>query len=51
VGRDVELAQISAARADPVWPAVVVSAAAGVGKSRLAREACASAEDDGMPAL
>jgi len=51
VGRDAELAQISAARADPACPAVVVSAAAGVGKSRLAREACASAEVAGVPTL
>jgi len=51
VGRDAELAQISAARADPMCSAVVVSAAAGVGKSRLAREACASAEVDGTPTL
>ena len=51
MGRDAELAQISAARVDPACPAVVVSAAAGVGKSRLAREACASAEVAGTPTL
>ncbi|MFZ0974961.1 MAG: helix-turn-helix transcriptional regulator [Solirubrobacteraceae bacterium] len=51
MGRDAELAKISAARADPACPAVVVSAAAGVGKSRLAREACASAEVAGTPTL
>jgi DNA-binding CsgD family transcriptional regulator len=49
VGRDAELAEISAARADLSCPAVVLSAAAGIGKSRLAREACASAEDAGAP--
>ncbi|HUA50496.1 MAG TPA: LuxR C-terminal-related transcriptional regulator [Solirubrobacteraceae bacterium] len=51
VGRDAELAEILAARADPACPAVVLSAAAGLGKSRLAREACASAEVDGTPTL
>jgi DNA-binding NarL/FixJ family response regulator len=47
VGRDGELAEIAAARADPECPAVLISAPAGVGKSRLAREAFAAAEADG----
>lgn len=51
VGRNTELAQIAAARADEWCPAVVISAAAGVGKSRLAREACMAAEVDGPPSL
>jgi DNA-binding NarL/FixJ family response regulator len=51
VGRNAELAQIAAARADERCPAVVISAAAGVGKSRLAREACIAAEVDGPPSL
>jgi len=51
VGRDAELAEILAAQTDPECPAVVVSAAAGLGKSRLAREACAAAELHGTPAL
>jgi len=38
VGRDEELEQIAEAYADRGRPAVVISAAAGVGKSRLARE-------------
>lgn len=51
MGRDAELAQISAARADPACPAVVLIAAAGVGKSRLAREACVAAEEAGTATL
>jgi DNA-binding CsgD family transcriptional regulator len=51
VGRDTELAQISSARSDRSCPGVVVSASAGMGKSRLAREACAEARAVGMPTL
>ena len=47
VGRDAELADIAYARGDAGCRGIVVSAAAGVGKSRLAREANASAERDG----
>ncbi len=47
VGRDAELADIAYARSDSQCRGIVVSAAAGVGKSRLAREAQASAERDG----
>ena len=51
VGPETELAQIAAARADERCPAVVISAPAGVGKSRLAREACIAAEVKGPPSL
>jgi DNA-binding NarL/FixJ family response regulator len=51
VGRDPELAMISSARSDRSCCGVVVSASAGVGKSRLAREACAEAQAIGMPTL
>jgi hypothetical protein len=51
VGRDGELAEIAAARADPECPAVLISAPAGVGKSRLAREAFAAAEADGARSM
>lgn len=51
VGRDAELEQIAAARADQTCPAVVIAAAAGVGKSRLAREVYATAQADREPAL
>jgi hypothetical protein len=51
VGRSTELAQIAAAQAGERCPAVVISAAAGVGKSRLAREACIAAEVNGPPSL
>ena len=51
VGRDLELAAISLARSDRSCCGVVVSASAGVGKSRLAREACAEAQAIGMPTL
>ncbi|HXD63892.1 MAG TPA: LuxR C-terminal-related transcriptional regulator [Solirubrobacteraceae bacterium] len=47
VGRDRELAEIAAARADDGCHGVVVVAQAGVGKSRLAREAQATAEREG----
>ncbi len=47
MGRDQELEAIAAARADPGCHGVVVVAGAGVGKSRLAREAQAVAERDG----
>jgi DNA-binding CsgD family transcriptional regulator len=45
IGRDGELAAIARARGDR--PGVVVSAPAGVGKSRLAREALEAAAGDG----
>jgi DNA-binding NarL/FixJ family response regulator len=51
VGRDRDLEQIASARVDPGCPAVVITAAAGVGKSRLAREACAAAGADGSLTL
>src|SRR5919204_3630451 len=47
VGREAELAEIAAARADAGCRGVVMVAEAGAGKSRLAREACAAAEQDG----
>jgi DNA-binding NarL/FixJ family response regulator len=47
VGRDVELGTIARARADAACAGVVVSAGAGIGKSRLAREAYAEAEREG----
>ena len=47
VGRDRELAEIAAARADGGCHGVVVVADAGVGKSRLAREAQATAQREG----
>jgi len=47
IGRDEELERIAAIRADGASPAVVVLAPAGVGKSRLAREAVAAAADAG----
>ncbi len=47
VGRDRELAEIAAARADDGCHGVVVVAQAGVGKSRLIREAQATAEREG----
>ncbi len=51
VGRDTELAQISSARSDRSSCGVVISASAGIGKSRLAREACAEARAVGVPTL
>jgi DNA-binding NarL/FixJ family response regulator len=47
VGRDAELERIALARVDADCRGVVVSAGAGVGKSRLAREAHAAAEREG----
>ncbi|HTU84187.1 MAG TPA: LuxR C-terminal-related transcriptional regulator [Solirubrobacteraceae bacterium] len=47
IGRDAELEQIATARASAACPAVAVIAPAGVGKSRLAREAVAAAADAG----
>jgi DNA-binding CsgD family transcriptional regulator len=47
VGRDAELAGIARARSDRSCRGVVLSATAGTGKSRLAREACAAARHDG----
>src|ERR1700733_11870114 len=47
IGRDPELEVIAAARADPGCHGVVVVAEAGVGKSRVAREAQAAAEREG----
>jgi DNA-binding NarL/FixJ family response regulator len=46
-GRDAELRQIEAAHADPRCAGVLISGAPGVGRSRLAREACAAAEQQG----
>ncbi len=46
-GRDAELRQIEAARTDPRCTGVVISGAPGVGRSRLAREACAAAGQAG----
>ena len=46
-GRDDELSEIEAARRDPRVAGVVISGAPGVGRSRLAREACAAAEQAG----
>jgi DNA-binding NarL/FixJ family response regulator len=51
VGRDSELAVISSARSDPSCSGVIVSASAGVGKSRLARVACGEAQAVGVPTL
>jgi DNA-binding CsgD family transcriptional regulator len=45
------MAQVAAARADPACPAAVISAPAGIGKSRLAREACLAAQADGAVTL
>jgi DNA-binding CsgD family transcriptional regulator len=47
IGRERELGAIAAARTDPGCHAAVVLGDAGVGKSRLAREAVAAAEHDG----
>jgi DNA-binding NarL/FixJ family response regulator len=51
VGRDQELRQVAAARADVGCSACVIHAPAGVGKSRLAREAQAAADADGVLTL
>lgn len=47
IGRDAELAQIAAARTDPSCPGAVISGAAGVGRSALAREVLARTEQAG----
>jgi DNA-binding CsgD family transcriptional regulator len=47
IGRDDELEQIASVRTSAACPAVVVIAPAGVGKSRLAREAVAAAAEAG----
>ena len=47
IGRDGELEQIAALRRSGTSPGVVVGAAAGVGKSSLARHAVAAAKADG----
>ena len=47
MGRDAELAGIAHARGDGACHGIVLSAGAGVGKSRLAREAHAEAARDG----
>jgi DNA-binding CsgD family transcriptional regulator len=47
IGRDAELDRIAGLRASGSCPGVVIQAPAGVGKSRLAREAVAAAERDG----
>ena len=47
IGRDEELERIASVRTSGACPAVVVTAPAGVGKSRLAREAIAAAADAG----
>jgi hypothetical protein len=47
IGRDAELDRIAELRASGTCPGVVIQAPAGVGKSRLAREAVAAAERDG----
>ncbi len=47
MGRDAELEAIAAAHADPGCRGVVLSAAAGAGKSRLAAEAGAAAQAQG----
>ena len=46
-GREEELAAIDAAMSDPDSSGVVLHGAAGVGKSRIAREALAHAADAG----
>ncbi len=51
VGRESELAQIVSAHDDEACPGAIIYASAGVGKSRLAREACAAAETNGELAL
>ena len=51
VGREAELERIAGARRLDGCPGVIVHAPAGVGKSRLAREASAAAAADGLPAI
>src|SRR6478609_5046918 len=51
VGRDTELIRITEAMGDADCRGVVVSAGAGVGKSRLAREAHAAAQRSGALAV
>jgi DNA-binding CsgD family transcriptional regulator len=51
VGRASEIAQVAAARADAACPGAVIIAAAGVGKSRVAREACMAAQAEGAVTL
>ncbi len=47
VGREAELDQIAAARADPSCTGVLISGAPGIGRSRLAREVVNAAEAAG----
>jgi DNA-binding CsgD family transcriptional regulator len=47
IGREDELEWVAAARRDPACRGAVVSGAAGVGKTRLAREALAAGRADG----
>ena len=51
VGRASEIAQVAAARADAACPGAVIIAPAGVGKSRVAREACMAAQAEGAVTL
>ena len=51
VGREAELERIAGARRLDGCPGVIVHAPAGVGKSRLAREANAAAAAEGLPAI
>jgi hypothetical protein len=46
VGRQADLAEVARLRAEGV-PGVALCGAAGVGKSRIAREAVAAAQEDG----
>lgn len=47
IGRDEELAVVSGAIAEPGAPGIVIAGSAGVGKTRLAREAIANAQRRG----
>ena len=51
IGRDAELERIAVARRQDGCSGVVVRAPAGLGKSRLAREASAAAAAEGLPAI
>jgi DNA-binding CsgD family transcriptional regulator len=51
IGREAELERIAGARRQDGCPGVVVRAPAGLGKSRLAREASAAAAAEGLPAI